>query len=528
MILCLMALLAAVLPAQTPTPYDCQQSATFTASTLTTASYYNRGPAAPCVSWRLTYHTQSATGVSISLQGTGNLANGQPDPAGWTNLTVTAPVTNPATGTAAGTIAACCDYYPWIRAIATTFTGTGQTMKLAVFGYKGTSAARTTGGGGGGTVTAVTATSPIVSSNGTTPAISLDTTKVPQKFFGTAAPGSVATNLPGDLFTDTTAHNEYVCGAPSGTAAPACTTVSAGGWLLVNNGAALTPPVTFTDIATPTAPSPGNTAWYTKGGKLCSLSPAAVEACTGGGGGGGTITSGSITTLPASPASGQLYLPTDSVYEALIYTGSAWEYHFRGTAATPPNNSTFALFNNGDGKASVAAQTNGAITLTCTTNGSADSIHAYEYAAPGTPWSAVFRLRGIAFTNYNNSGISLRESITGKIETFGLSFTGTGNASLQIGEWTNATTFYTSVYTINAGGFLSGDLDLTLRVSDTGISGNLTWEFSADNGISFTTLATQSRTTFFTAGPDKIGIYINANTTGSGTQPNSLTLISIN
>ena len=109
MILCLMALLAAVLPAQTPTPYDCQLSATFTASTLTTASYYNRGPAAPCVSWRLTYHTQSATGVSISLQGTGNLANGQPDPAGWTNLTVTAPVTNPATGTAAGTIAACCD-----------------------------------------------------------------------------------------------------------------------------------------------------------------------------------------------------------------------------------------------------------------------------------------------------------------------------------------------------------------------------------------------------------------------------------
>jgi hypothetical protein len=146
--------------AQAQTPYDCQLSATFTASTLTTAPYYNLGPAAPCVSWRLTYNTQNATGVSISLQGTGNLPNGQADPAGWTNLTVTAPVTNPAIGTAAGTIAACCDYYPWIRVTAGTFTGTGQTMKLAVFGYKGTSAARTTGGGGGGPTTQ-TATSNI-------------------------------------------------------------------------------------------------------------------------------------------------------------------------------------------------------------------------------------------------------------------------------------------------------------------------------------------------------------------------------
>ena len=236
MILCLMALLAVVLPAQTPTPYDCQLSATFSASTLTTASYYNRGPAAPCVSWRLTYHTQSATGVSISLQGTGNLANGQADPAGWTNLTVQTGSANPATGTSAGTVAACCDYYPWIRAIATTFTGTGQTMKLAVFGYKGTSAARTTGGGGGGTVTSVTATSPIQATSGNAPVISLDKTKVAQKFFGTAAPGSVATNLPGDLFTDTTAHNEYVCNAPAGTVAPACTSVTAAGWLQINGG----------------------------------------------------------------------------------------------------------------------------------------------------------------------------------------------------------------------------------------------------------------------------------------------------
>jgi type II secretory pathway pseudopilin PulG len=57
-----------------------------------------------------------------------------------------------------------------------------------------------------------------------------------QKFFGTAPPTNVTGNLPGDLFTDTTNHNEYVCNAPSGTSAPACTSVTTTGWLLLNGG----------------------------------------------------------------------------------------------------------------------------------------------------------------------------------------------------------------------------------------------------------------------------------------------------
>ena len=56
-----------------------------------------------------------------------------------------------------------------------------------------------------------------------------------QKFFGTTAPSTGITgNLPGDLYTDTTHHQEYVCNAPSGTAAPACTAVATAGWLLLN------------------------------------------------------------------------------------------------------------------------------------------------------------------------------------------------------------------------------------------------------------------------------------------------------
>jgi hypothetical protein len=88
------------------------------------------------------------------------------------------------------------------------------------------------GGTGGDTITSPNAT---LSVGGTSSNTTLDakTTLIAQKFFGTSAPGSVAGNLPGDSFTDSVGRNVYICGAPTGTAAPACTSVSPAGWLLV-------------------------------------------------------------------------------------------------------------------------------------------------------------------------------------------------------------------------------------------------------------------------------------------------------
>jgi hypothetical protein len=59
-------------------------------------------------------------------------------------------------------------------------------------------------------------------------------TRIAQKFFGTAAPGSVTGNLPGDTFSDTANYNDYWCNAGAGTAAPACTSVAVGGWTQLN------------------------------------------------------------------------------------------------------------------------------------------------------------------------------------------------------------------------------------------------------------------------------------------------------
>lgn len=62
---------------------------------------------------------------------------------------------------------------------------------------------------------------------------------IAQKFFGTTAPGSIAGNYPGDFYTDTTNHNQYVCNAPAGTPPPACTSVTAAGWMTSSGGIGL-------------------------------------------------------------------------------------------------------------------------------------------------------------------------------------------------------------------------------------------------------------------------------------------------
>jgi hypothetical protein len=98
---------------------------------------------------------------------------------------------------------------------------------------------------GGDVVTSPNAT---LNVGGSPTATTLDakTTLIAQKFFGTTAPGSVAGNLPGDTFNDTTNNKTYTCNAPSGTSAPACTSVAPGQWQLAGGSsfAQLTPTCT--------------------------------------------------------------------------------------------------------------------------------------------------------------------------------------------------------------------------------------------------------------------------------------------
>lgn len=128
---------------------------------------------------------------------------------------------------------------PTFGAVSLTADVSGVTP-LANGGTNGTDAADNGGviysNASGYKILAHTATAGLPLLSGASAAPSWGPAPSSQKWFGTAAPGSVTGNLPGDLFFDTTNHNGYYCNATAATAAPACTTVATGAWTLLSSG----------------------------------------------------------------------------------------------------------------------------------------------------------------------------------------------------------------------------------------------------------------------------------------------------
>lgn len=273
----------------------------------------------------------------------------------------------------------------------------------------------------------------------TTGTCAVDTTLIAQKFFGTAAPGSVASNLPGDTFSDTTNHNDYWCNAPSGTAAPACTSVTTGGWTLLN----------------------------ASGGTTVTAAPPYVTIS-------GTVY-GPIYTLTQPPAIGSW----------------TWVNQNGATANT----------------------TNGYLNL-ITPLSTGDNFNLLVLTAPATPYT---RTAYINFIYLSFAGIAFRQSSDGKIVVYGFA-DNSGATSISVIKYTNPTTF-SAVYksqnqhVFNAPG-------MWLRIADDGA--NRICSFSLD-GTNFTVFHTIGRTDFLTA--DQVGIAINAN---SSTTASILDLLSWN
>ena len=229
---------------------------------------------------------------------------------------------------------------------------------------------------------------------------------------------------------------------------------------------------------------------------------------------------GAIASLPGAGSTGRVYFPTDSLYEILRDNGSGWDYFYRGQKVTPPNNASFAT--NNACTSMVTAQTNGVITIACPSNGGSDSLRSYEISAPSTPWTRTFRFNSYFPTDNGDgtsAGLILRESGTGKIMTYW--FLQSAGGKLSVAEWTNTTTFSSTVNSFDPNASNNGSW--CFQLSDAGgVAGNLTFAFSADNCVSTITQATVARNAFFTTGPDKVGIVVNPKTRAA-----SLTLIGL-
>lgn len=97
---------------------------------------------------------------------------------------------------------------------------------------------------------------------------------------------------------------------------------------------AVNTPVTTTDISTPTNPSAGLTRWYTKGGALCSLSPAGSENCTGAAS--GNVMNGTANQVGYYAATGNTISPFGPCGAGTTFAGN-------GSAVAPSCSSNLSI-----------------------------------------------------------------------------------------------------------------------------------------------------------------------------------------
>ena len=253
---------------------------------------------------------------------------------------------------------------------------------------------------------------------------------------GSGAPSS-GTGADGDFYIDTTAKCIY--GPKSSGSWPgSCTSLS------VPGSGALT--VTTQDnTTTPDTPGTGSTTFYTKYGKLCSISAEQGEKCVGTSG-----SSSGYTTVPASPTAtgtaGQWSV--DSSYGYFCYATDSWIRVTKdGTwaasaCATPAYNNDAGTYNN-DVSVTISDATDGAAIKYCT-----DTANTCDASAGSTYGSAV----SITSTGTYLRSIAIKSGLTNssvKSALYTLT-TATPSPSLAAGSYSSTQTVTLSSSTSGA------------------------------------------------------------------------------
>lgn len=249
----------------------------------------------------------------------------------------------------------------------------------------------------------------------------------------------------------------------------------------------------------------------------------ALAGTSGGSGGGSTITAGSITSLPGTCTTGNLYIFTDALYNSAFCNSSAWEYTLGGTVVTPPTG-TWAWTN--QASATVSQQTNGSWSFQFpgNNNGSNNNLNIFDTAMPSAPFTKILRFYASVSDGISapNVGVSLQESSTGKILGLGVfayslgavvcNTTNTGGNNVPcivLQTFSSPTAGGVQVGTVSQG-LLGGAGTAPFCISVTvasGSTGLVTVSYSLDNGQTFVPLYSQSKNVNFTTSPDRIGVY---------------------
>lgn len=235
---------------------------------------------------------------------------------------------------------------------------------------------------------------------------------------------------------------------------------------------------------------------------------------TGGAGDGTTATNTNTTQLDAlgltSPLPGCNKIPGAPYgIDGTPCTPNAMDNEFTATSGiSDANDPEFSWLNQ---NSATATLTGGMVSLSSPTRG-ADNLNCIIEAAPGTPYTFVTvmypNVQPAAGSANFQPGIAFYESATGKIETWGTQSQSTATYKFLLTEWTNTSTQNGTYPTQNS----VPANPVYLKIQNTGT--NLVFSSSPD-GIIYITQLTQPVATFFTTGPNNIGLCIDNNTGAS-------------
>jgi len=215
---------------------------------------------------------------------------------------------------------------------------------------------------------------------------------------------------------------------------------------------------------------------------------------------------------PAAGYAGRLHLVTDDVTGAYD-DGSVWRPFGIVHKFTAPVNANYAWVN--QGSATVSTSQDG-ILLSAPTN-SGDGLRIRKKAAPATPYTiTAFMAFNTYPQNYNSVGLCFRESSSGKLHTFGVTYS--GNLYLGSTKWNSETSFgsdYANQPAVPTGIMRGAGW---IRIGDDGTNRKCWYSSDGKTWLQYHTI---SRTDFMTA--NEVGFFMNINNT---TYPGTLTLLS--
>lgn len=173
---------------------------------------------------------------------------------------------------------------------------------------------------------------------------------------------------------------------------------------------------------------------------------------------------------------------------------------------TPPASNTLTWVN--QGTATVSNNSYGGWHLNAPAVGASDNNRMLVTSIPGTtPWSFIVRLNVLTLSvNYTDAGMTIRESSTGKFYRLGF-----GVSGVVVDRWSGPTSFASNEMSPTA--ISHGTPIRWGKISYDGT--NIVFSVSHD-GLNWMQLRSVGKTSYFTSGPDQVGVVANANQASGG------------